>query len=401
MTASRRRRGATKFRVGPSIEGDRPEWRSSRASISARSASASPSSTASAECSPRRCPSIRSTASARTPTSPPNRTTITCGRWPTPAAQAVKAAGITGDQVEAIALDTTGSSVIPVGEGLVPLDDYYLWCDHRAKDEAAEITDWAHREKLKAIEWCGGVYSAEWGFAKLLHWLRHNPDKRDKFVTAFEHCDMVAATLAGITDPKTGEAEHLRGRPQVAVAPGFRRAAAGELSSSRSIRCSRACAPSSTAQYATSDQIEGHLSRALGGEARPQGRASRSRSAPSTRIGTRSARAPRKATWSTSSARRPASSPTPARRKLIPGFCGVVRGSVHPQYTGIEAGLSARRRRVQRHRDARPDRRSRSCRRASTNTAPARPASCGSRGTTATARCWSTPMSAASPSAGT
>src|ERR1019366_8838342 len=26
--------------------------------------------------------------------------------------------------------------------------------------------------------------------------------------------------------------------------------------------------------------------------------------------------------------------------RLIPGFCGVVRGSVHPQYTGIEAGLS-------------------------------------------------------------
>ena len=42
---------------------------------------------------------------------------------------------------EAIALDTTGSSVIPVGEGLKPLDDYYLWCDHRAKNEAAEITE--------------------------------------------------------------------------------------------------------------------------------------------------------------------------------------------------------------------------------------------------------------------
>src|SRR5580704_3958265 len=95
--------------------------------------------------------------------------------------QAVKEAGISGDQVEAIALDTTGSSVIPVGEGLVPLDEYYLWCDHRAKSEAAEITDLAHREKLQAIEWCGGVYSSEWGFAKLLHWLRHNPDKRDKF----------------------------------------------------------------------------------------------------------------------------------------------------------------------------------------------------------------------------
>ncbi|HEY5219087.1 MAG TPA: FGGY-family carbohydrate kinase, partial [Gemmatimonadaceae bacterium] len=57
------------------------------------------------------------------------------------------------------------------------------------------------REKLPAIEYCGGVYSSEWGFAKLLHWLRHNPDKRDQFVTALEHCDMVAATLCGETDP--------------------------------------------------------------------------------------------------------------------------------------------------------------------------------------------------------
>src|SRR5271169_4988681 len=51
--------------------------------------------------------------------------------------QAVKEAGISGDQVEAIALDTTGSSVIPVGANLVPLDEYYWWCDHRAKGEAA------------------------------------------------------------------------------------------------------------------------------------------------------------------------------------------------------------------------------------------------------------------------
>src|SRR6185369_2434658 len=98
--------------------------------------------------------------------------------------QAVKAAGIRGDQVEAIALDTTGSSVIPVGEGLVPLDDYYLWADHRAANEAALITETARRTSLEALQWCGGVYSSEWGFAKLLHWLRHNPDKRDRFVTA-------------------------------------------------------------------------------------------------------------------------------------------------------------------------------------------------------------------------
>jgi L-ribulokinase len=116
--------------------------------------------------------------------------------------EAVRKSGIPADQILALALDTTGSSVIPVGKNLQPLDDYYLWCDHRAKTEAAEITAAAHREKLAAIEWCGGVYSSEWGFSKLLHWLRHNPAKRPEFVSAFEHCDMVAATLCGITQAK-------------------------------------------------------------------------------------------------------------------------------------------------------------------------------------------------------
>ncbi len=36
-------------------------------------------------------------------------------------------AGISGGQVQAIALDTTGSTVIPVGKNLQPLDEYYLW----------------------------------------------------------------------------------------------------------------------------------------------------------------------------------------------------------------------------------------------------------------------------------
>ena len=115
--------------------------------------------------------------------------------------QAVAQAGISGNDVAAIALDTTGSSVVPVDPHMAPIDDYYLWCDHRAKAEAAEITAMAHQEKLPAIEWCGGIYSSEWGFAKLLHWLRHNPDKRARFASAFEHCDMVAATLCGVTDP--------------------------------------------------------------------------------------------------------------------------------------------------------------------------------------------------------
>ena len=112
---------------------------------------------------------------------------------------ALAQAGLTGDEVAALACDTTGSSVVMVDDQLRPLGDYYLWCDHRAHVEAEEITRTARAMGIKALNWCGGVYSHEWGYAKLLHFLRHNPDKRVHFATALEHCDMVAATLCGIT----------------------------------------------------------------------------------------------------------------------------------------------------------------------------------------------------------
>src|SRR2546423_15355939 len=63
--------------------------------------------------------------------------------------EAVKQAGIFGDQGKALALDTNGSSVIPVGKKLQPPCEYYLWCDHRAKGEAEENTAAAPREKVE------------------------------------------------------------------------------------------------------------------------------------------------------------------------------------------------------------------------------------------------------------
>src|SRR5215472_13406447 len=253
--------------------------------------------------------------------------------------QALHSSGVDGGQVAALAIDTTGSSVVPVGEGMVPLDDYYLWCDHRAKKEAAEITDRAHREKLPAIEWCGGVYSAEWGFAKLLHWLRNNPDKRSKFVSAFEHCDMVAATLCGITDPRRVKRSvcamghkwmwnpSLGGLPPESFLAKVDPLLAG-------VRAKL------DGQYATSDQIAGALTpdwaEKLGlraGIPIPVGALDAHWDA----IGAGAKQGDVVNVVGTSTciiAYAP-------RARLIPGVCGVVPGSVHPQYTGIEAGLSA------------------------------------------------------------
>jgi L-ribulokinase len=253
--------------------------------------------------------------------------------------QAVKSAGIAGDQVKSIALDTTGSSVIPVGRDLVPLDEYYLWCDHRAKQEAAQITDLAHQEHLEAIEWCGGVYSSEWGFAKLLHWLRHNPAKREKFVTAFEHCDMVAATLSGITDPKQVKRSvcamghkwmwnlSLGGLPPETFLAKVDPLLAG-------VRAKL------DGQYATSDQIAGMLSpvwaQRLGfreGIPIPVGAFDAHWDA----IGAGAKEGDVVNVVGTSTC----IIAYVKRAELIPGVCGVVQGSVHPRYTGIEAGLSA------------------------------------------------------------
>jgi L-ribulokinase len=109
-------------------------------------------------------------------------------------------AGVHGDIVDALAVNTTGSTVIPLDERLCPLDDYALWCDHRAWREAREITALARHWKLPALAQCGGSYSSEWGFSKLLYWLRSNPDKRGEFHTAMEHCDFMVATLCGLSD---------------------------------------------------------------------------------------------------------------------------------------------------------------------------------------------------------
>ena len=115
-------------------------------------------------------------------------------------ATALANAGVPGTSISALAVDTTGSTVIPLNEDLQPLDEYMLWCDHRAWKEAAELTQRGRDQSLPALKWCGGTYSSEWGFAKVLYWLRHNPERRTAFFTAMEHCDYMVATLCGQTD---------------------------------------------------------------------------------------------------------------------------------------------------------------------------------------------------------
>jgi L-ribulokinase len=252
---------------------------------------------------------------------------------------AVANAGVQGDAIEALAVDTTGSSVVPVDANLEPLDDYYLWCDHRAWKEAGEITAAAHAQRVPAIEWCGGTYSSEWGFAKMLHWMRHNPAKRARMATALEHCDMAAAVLCGIRDPQAV--------PRSVCAMGHKwmwNASLGGLPAEEYLTSLDPVFAGVRAKiggrYATSDRIAGKLApewaEKLGlraGIPIPVGAFDAHWDA----IGAGVRLGDVVNVIGTSTCIIAISESA----GLIPGVCGVVPGSVHPGFTGIEAGLSA------------------------------------------------------------
>jgi L-ribulokinase len=253
---------------------------------------------------------------------------------------ALAAGGIDGSSIAAIAIDTTGSSVVMVDEQLKPLDDYYLWCDHRAWREAAEITQAADSYGLKAIDWCGGVYSSEWGFAKVLHWLRHNPGERSRFATALEHCDMVVAELCGI--------KRLDDLPRSVCAMGHKwmwNEALGGLPPEEffvsvdpvleGIRATIALGKYRKAGM-PAGTLSGEWAKRLGLSAGiPVGMGALDAHWDAVAAGIRLGDVVN--VIGTSTCIIGMNNAT----MLVPGVCGVVPGSVHPAYTGIEAGLSA------------------------------------------------------------
>jgi L-ribulokinase len=220
-----------------------------------------------------------------------------------------------------------------------PLDDYYLWCDHRAWREAQDINDAALSQQLGAIAWCGGKYSSEWGFSKLLHWLRNNPEKRNQFVTAMENCDFVVSVLCGIRT-----VEHL---PRSICAMGHKwmwnQKWGGLPADSFFVSVDpllKGIAGKLRGRYVASDQIAGCLcaewADKLGlsaGIPIPIGALDAHWDAVAANIRLGDA----VNVIGTSTCIIAVSD----KEQPIPGVCGVVPGSVLPGYVGIEAGLSA------------------------------------------------------------
>jgi L-ribulokinase len=114
-------------------------------------------------------------------------------------------------KVIGIGVDTTGSTPMPIDRKGQPLclqpsfaDDLnalaWLWKDHTSHREASEITALAEKERPQYLAKCGGRYSSEWFWAKLLHCARVAPNVFDAAYTWVEIADWIPAILAGVSD---------------------------------------------------------------------------------------------------------------------------------------------------------------------------------------------------------
>lgn len=129
-------------------------------------------------------------------------------------AEAVKSEkGFTPCRVIGIGVDTTGSTPLPVDKNGNPLafDKRFeknpaamawLWKDHTAVVEAAEITALARKMHPQYLAKCGGTYSSEWFWSKILKCLRTAPKVFDAAHSWVELADYIPAVLTATGDSK-------------------------------------------------------------------------------------------------------------------------------------------------------------------------------------------------------
>jgi len=116
------------------------------------------------------------------------------------------------EQVIGIGVDTTGSTPLPVDAHGQPLAFHkkfannpaamaWLWKDHTGVAEAAQITKLAREMRPQYLAKCGGTYSSEWFWSKILRCLNTSPAVFNAAHSWIELADYVPAALTGTEHP--------------------------------------------------------------------------------------------------------------------------------------------------------------------------------------------------------
>ncbi len=127
--------------------------------------------------------------------------------------QAQAQPGFSAERIVGIGTDATGSTPIPVDARNTPLGlnaefrdvldaQAWLWKDHTAHAEAAEISQLARDRGEPYLSKCGGAYSSEWYWSKILRCLRSNPRVAAAAYAWLEQSDYIPAQLTGVSRPE-------------------------------------------------------------------------------------------------------------------------------------------------------------------------------------------------------
>jgi len=112
-----------------------------------------------------------------------------------------------GEDIVGIGIDTTGSTPMPVDSAGWPLAlgafrgnldaMAWLWKDHTAYAEAEEITELARKRGEPYLDKCGGTYSSEWLWSKILHCHRVAPSVAEAAHSWVEAQDWIPGWITG------------------------------------------------------------------------------------------------------------------------------------------------------------------------------------------------------------
>jgi L-ribulokinase len=257
-------------------------------------------------------------------------------------------------QVVAISIDATGSTPVAIDQKGQPLAlsskfsenpnaMFFLWKDHSSIKEVEEINRKAKDFDVNYLSYCGGAYSSEWFWSKLLHLARTDQEVFDATYSWVEQSDWLPFLLTGHQDAnlirrnvcaaghKALWAEELGGYPPEAffeyLDPKLNRIyksidqkvytadeVVGNLSSEWAEKLGL-----SEDVLITVGAIDAHVG-AIGAQIEPGFMCK---------------------VMGTSTCDMMVIEKEDLKDKLVQGICGQVQGSIVPQYIGLEAGQSA------------------------------------------------------------